>query len=62
MKYIALVLTGFFCVLSSYSYGRYVYQPPMKYVWATPQAAQLADAYGLSPDDVSEPIQIWRKQ
>lgn len=62
MKYLALIIFGMFCILSSYSYGRYVYQPPMKTVWANHNAEQLAGAYGLTPDDVSAPIEIWRKQ
>lgn len=59
--YLALVLLGCFCVLASYSWGRYVYNPPMVTIWATPEAVKLASVYDLTPEEVIKAVVIWRK-
>lgn len=58
-----LVVTGLFCTLSAYSYARYAHTPVKHalHEWNSSNAEKLADAYGLSSDDVSQPIIIWRK-
>ena len=69
---LALCLLGCFCILASYSYGKYVskeYAPIVQVTAPKPHAKQyfehlkdrqLAEVYGLTPEDVSKPVQIWK--
>lgn len=60
---VCLIFTGSFCALSAYSYGRYAHTPVKHAVhqWNNSNAEKLADAYGLSADDVSQPVVIFRR-
>jgi hypothetical protein len=62
-NWIALVTLGCFCVLASYSYGAQMgrlHRPAvMVAVWGDARAAQIADIYGVTPDEVDKPIKIF---
>jgi len=68
MKYLALIITGLFCALASYSYGKCCapYTPPapvkLTYKWKTKQDEQLASIYNLTPDSVAEPVMLWEEK
>jgi len=59
----ALIVLGCFCVLSSYSVGKYGYEhkEPIKLVmaWKTQKAALLASVWNLSPEDVDKPVRLF---
>lgn len=58
-------MLGCFCVLSSFSYGttatsryvREVAKPVM--IWRTEKAAQIADVWGITTEEVDQPIAIF---
>ena len=67
---IPLITLGCFCVLSSYSWG--VTHAPVRHVmedravktrpvhlWRTAKAAQIADIWGITPEEASKPVRIF---
>lgn len=65
-NYIALIMFGCFMVLCSYSYGRI--SPVAKYattveqviVWRTKKAAQIAEIWSITPEELDKPIAIFK--
>lgn len=74
---VTLCVVGCFCVLASYSYGKYVAEyaygvqsiPPVQVTAPKPHAQyfehlqdrELAEVWGLTPADVKEPIELFKK-
>lgn len=58
-----IVPLGLFCILASYSAGHeHLFEKkPIKLAWADERDAKLASVYGLTPEEVSEPVNLWRK-
>ena len=70
---IPLITLGLFSILASYSYGRY--EPGHRqsyrhaqavhlvrqqaYAWRTHTAAQLAQVWGITPQELDSPVDIW---
>ena len=65
-----IIALGLFCSLASYSCGKYC-QDEFKashpkhhkqaMMWKNENAAKLASVYNLTPDDVSKPVVLFRK-
>ena len=61
----ALMVIGLFCVFSSFACGKYCdfAQPKhTKLIWKNHQAAELADAFGITPDSVGQPVTLWKRK
>jgi hypothetical protein len=63
-KLIFIITAGAFIYLASYSYGKQVssvwVHPKHVVVWKTHKAAVIASIYGLTPDDVAKPVELWK--
>lgn len=66
MNWLALFVTGSFCVLAAYAYGIIQPYPTQHYARAKPvvlyrmsQAALIADIWNITPSDLDKPIAIF---
>jgi hypothetical protein len=62
-KLIAIITTGAFIYLASYSYGRYEHHHSAQHccmAWKSKKAAIIADIYGLTPYEVAKPVEIFK--
>jgi hypothetical protein len=67
MKYIALITLGCFCVLASYSNGRYAHLPRVTHpvvLWKAPSLGQrqleaYASVYGITPQNMDSYRRWW---